>query len=237
MLEIGYNSNFEVRSDEATYNGKHRIRVLYLSDLHFNRFSRPMVTKLISEIEKWSPDLTLLGGDYVDTKKGLVHLSTLLKELSQQKSVFAIAGNHDHFFGIEQVKEVMVKHNISWIEKRSVQLRVGDCLVQIDGTIPASLQSKADLKILCLHQPIDLNKLPVTYDLAFAGHLHGSQFVCWKTEKGLYPGRLFYKWNTLKIMVKDCHYYISKGLGDTLPLRFNCRKELLVVDLMPLKIE
>jgi predicted MPP superfamily phosphohydrolase len=233
MLEIGYNSNFEIRMDEVTYHGKQRIRLAYLSDLHFNKFSEAIVFKIISEIEKLDPDMVLLGGDYVDTKKGLVHLDQLLDAFSKRKHVFAVAGNHDHFFGIEQVQKMMQRHKITWIEKKSVQISIGDCLMQIDGTIPALPQGKADLKILCLHQPLDLAKLPVVYDLAFAGHLHGSQFVFWQTKKGLYPGRLFYKWNILKTTLKNCHYYISKGLGDTLPIRFNCLKDLLVVDLIP----
>lgn len=38
----------------------------------------------------------------------------------------------------------------------------------------------------------------------------------------------------LKALAGDCQYYISRGLGDTLPIRYNCPKELIVVDLEPM---
>jgi len=233
MLEIGYNSDFDIRMEEVVFRGKRHIRIVYLSDLHFNRFSEAISVKIISEIEKLDPVIILLGGDYADTTKGLVFLDKLLNSFSKRKYVFAIAGNHDHFFGIEKIKKLMRQHGIIWIEKETAYADVGDCLVQIDGGVPGMNKETADLKILCLHEPIDLTKVPVYYDIAFAGHLHGSQIVLRQTEKGLYPGRLFYKWNILKTTIKNCHYYISKGLGDTLPLRYNCRKDMLVVDVKP----
>jgi hypothetical protein len=40
--------------------------------------------------------------------------------------------------------------------------------------------------------------------------------------------------NRLKALVGDCHYYISRRPGDTLPIRYNCSKELIVVDPEPM---
>jgi predicted MPP superfamily phosphohydrolase len=87
----------------------------------------------------------------------------------------------------------------------------------------------ADLNILCLHQPITLKPRKHPYQLVFAGHLHGSQFVFWQTPQGLYPGRWFYTWNRLQDWRDHCLYIISKGLGDTLPIRYNCKKDMIFV--------
>ncbi|MES2134158.1 MAG: metallophosphoesterase [Bacteroidota bacterium] len=231
-LEIGYKSAFEIRSEELTYDGKQPLRIVYMSDLHFNAYSAPMVANIVQEVKQTKPDVLLLGGDYADTKKGLVHLNELLKSFAGIDHVMAVAGNHDYFFGIETLKNIMLAHKIVWIEKKSVQISVNGCSIQIDGNMITGKEHKADLKILCLHKPLDIETIP-GYDVAFAGHLHGSQFVAWQTEKGLFPGRFFYKWNRLKTTVNNCRYYISKGLGDTLPIRYNCPKDLIVINLKP----
>ncbi|GEM_PF-3204035 len=38
--------------------------------------------------------------------------------------------------------------------------------------------------------------------------------------------------NILKEKIENCDYYISKGLSDTLPIRFNCSPEIIVVNVL-----
>ena len=233
MLEVGYNSHFEVRMETLHCLVTQQIRLVYVSDLHFNKRSEEMGAKILETIRELKPDIVLLGGDYVDTRSGLRHLDALLDGISRLSPVFAIAGNHDRFFGIEAVKQLMLANKVHWIEGSSETLLVKGSRLWLDGNTNTTASEKADVKILCLHKPIALEVLPVTYHAAFAGHLHGSQCVLWQTDKGLFPGRWFYKWNRLKAVIGECHFYISKGLGDTLPIRYNCAKELLVLDLEP----
>ncbi len=228
-LEIGYNSHIEVRKEFYSYPGKLDIKIMYLSDLHLNRYSGEAVQKMIRIIREEDPSLILLGGDYVDTNRGLTHLETLLHFLSSRENVLAIPGNHDHFFGLYKIKNRMQENNIEWIENASVRICIKGQFITVDGNRPGLDQNNDDLKILCLHQPINIQKHPKKYHIALAGHLHGCQFVFWGNKKGLYPGRLFYRWNLLKKEMGNCYYYIGKGLGDTLPLRFNCTKEILVI--------
>lgn len=233
MLEIGYNSRFEVRIERMTCAVTSAIRILYLSDLHFTKRSEEMAVKLAKEVKTLHPDLILLGGDYTDTYAGLVPLDRLLQGISDVAPTLAIAGNHDRFFGIKTLREMMEKHQVPWIEGASHDLDIKGTHICIDGNVAIERNSGNALRLLCLHKPLDLAKLRINYHLAFAGHLHGSQCVLWENRKGLFPGRYFYKWNRLKTQVGDCHYYISRGLGDTLPIRYNCPKELIVVDLEP----
>lgn len=228
-LEIGSNDHFEVRHEIYPANVKGKFSVLYLSDLHLNRFKISIIAKIIHRIEELNPDIILLGGDYVDFKRQLTHLDKLLKGLSHRKNVLAIAGNHDYRFGVDTIKKLMISHQVGWIENDSITLSVKNNTIQIDGSKPVAQKSKADFSILCLHHPVDINLFKSNYQLAFAGHLHGCQFVLWQNGKGLYPGRLFYKWNTLLEEQDNCRYYISKGMGDTLPVRLNCSKEMIFV--------
>lgn len=228
-LELGYNHPFEIRKVRYLSEKTPGTRILYLSDFHFNRFGQRLAENLGKEIEKIDPQVILLGGDYADSKKGLYHFSRMMGSIAHFSNIFGIAGNHDKWRK-SRVREIIESCNGIWLENRSAVITTGGLTVQIDGGRPAVQSCKSDLSILCLHKPIDVAKIAHRYNLIFAGHLHGSQTVLWDTEKGLYPGRLFYKWNRLSANFGDCHYLISKGLGDTLPVRYNCKKDFILVE-------
>lgn len=229
-LEIGYNTDFEIRKEYLIVEGCTNLTILYLSDLHFNGYSKALVTQIVQCIERHDPTIILFGGDYVDTKKGINYLEELLLNISQRQNLFAVAGNHDFCFGILNIKALFDKYGIYWIDNEVHCININGHKIQIVGKKPQMIQNKVDLSILCLHEPIDITLFDYQYDLAFAGHLHGCQFIFWETEHGLFPGKLFYKWNILKKRRNNCLYLISKGMGDTLPIRFNCKKDVILVE-------
>lgn len=216
----------EIRTEHCICVKKGAFSVLYLSDFHFNRWSSKITYSIIQKIDDLNPDILLLGGDYVDSRRGFLYFKFLMKALSERKNVFAIAGNHDYFWGLSEIRATVTDNKGVWIEKTSVQILIDGIKIQIEGNNPKKNQN-SDFKILCLHKPIDIEKY--NYDLVFAGHLHGGQIVLWQTKKGLYPARFFYKWNTLRVQLKSTLYLISKGLGDTLPIRYNCKRDIIHV--------
>jgi uncharacterized protein len=228
-LEIGYNHHFEVRKEKCTNSIAESFSVLYLSDFHFNKYSKVTTKNIIDKINELNPDIILLGGDYVDTKKGMTHFITLLQSIAIRKNVFAVAGNHDYFFGLSEIKDILTINSANWIEKKSFSFQLNNTIVQIDGNNPQPKKDAATFSILCLHKPIDISCHKENYNLVLGGHLHGGQFVFWKSNNGLYPGKLFYKWNIIKKKLNNCQYFVSKGLGDTLPIRFNCKKDMIFV--------
>ncbi|MES2774079.1 MAG: metallophosphoesterase [Bacteroidota bacterium] len=230
MLEIGYNHSFEVRREQYHSPCSDNFSVLYISDLHLNGFCNNLVTRIGEAIIALNPTIILLGGDYVDSRKGLGHLNDLLSMISGRDHVFAIAGNHDYFFGIDAIKAVMTEHHVAWIENKSTHFMYNNTSIRIDGTSIGDAASDAGFSILVLHKPISIDRFHSRYNLAFAGHLHGCQFVFWQSENKLYPGRFFYKWNILETQHNSCKYYISKGMGDTLPVRYNCKRDLLFIE-------
>ena len=225
-LEVGYKHDFEVR-EEFYFHPKatEDLSILYCSDLHLNKWSAPLIENLIQTISSLNPTLILLGGDYVDTKKGFEHLTTLFRFLSTRNHAYIIAGNHDYFRGLKTVKKEAIKHELIWLDKRSKKLSVSGLelfLTNVEG----SPLHQPDLTVHCLHKPKTI-ALDEHHHLIFAGHLHGSQLVFWENVKGLYPGRWVYKWNKLRQEDKNQLYLISKGLGDTLPLRYNCNRDVI----------
>ncbi len=230
-LEIGYNHSFEIRRETCTTNCQDNFSVLYLSDLHLNKFSQNISERISTTINELNPTIVLFGGDYVDSHRGMVHFKKLLQSISNRKNMFAIAGNHDYYFGIDEIKKSLLENNVVWLEKKSVNLNFKNTMLKIDGNFINKEVSKHDFAILLLHKPKHTNQFADIYNLAFAGHLHGSQIVLWQSENKLYIGKLFYKWNILKTKRNNCHYFISKGLGDTLPIRYNCKRDLLFIQI------
>jgi predicted MPP superfamily phosphohydrolase len=228
-LEIGYNHPYEIRKVGLAANCDAQFSICYISDLHFNRYSGPVCRKLSEDINRLDPDIILLGGDYADSKKGLAHLDDLLKQIAPNKKLFAIAGNHDEFFGIEKIKAVMKANGVGWIEQRSVYVALGRTMVRIDGNRSFEQEAAADFSILCLHKPLPAENIRDRYHLAVAGHLHGGQFVFWQNDNGLYPAKFFYPCNFIERRRPGGVYLVSKGLGDTLPVRYNCKQDLLFV--------
>ena len=238
-LELGYNFPVEVRNytyPSAALAGK---RILYLSDIHYHRLSGPRVERHLELIRIIDPHLLLLGGDYIDTPFGLPCFQRLVTSIPPIPT-FVIAGNHD-WSCVKRLRTIVEKAGHTWTHNYSTTLQLGDASIRIDGTRPAAdapavapdLSSKPDLSILCLHHPIDVRPLAHRYNLVFAGHLHGGQIVFWQTPKGLYPVRWRYRWNQLRLDYGECHYLISKGLGDTLPIRYNCRRDVIAVTFEP----
>ena len=231
-LEIGYNHSFEIRNETYISNCPDNFSILYLSDLHLNSFCSEISKKICATIDELNPTIILFGGDYVDSKKGLFYFNNILNALSYRENMFAIAGNHDFFYGIEKIKKSIIENNVKWIEKKTANLKIGSTQIKIDGNHTNYDPSYYDFSILLLHKPLHINQFADKYNMAFAGHLHGGQFVLWKSSNNLYPGKLFYKWNILKTRHKKCDYFISKGLGDTLPIRYNCKKDMLFIQVL-----
>jgi len=230
-LEIGYHHPFEVRKYSYPVPGSSGLKILYLSDLHYNRFGQRLAETLCEEIEKIHPDIILLGGDYTDSQMGLYYFQGMMDAISHFPNIFAICGNHDRP-RVQQTRNVIEACNGTWLDKSAATITAGGLTIHIDGGAPATPSGTADLRILCLHRPIDVAKFAHHYQLIFAGHLHGGQAVLWSTNNGLYPGRLIYKWNRLSARLGNCQYLISKGLGDTLPIRYNCKKDAILVEVV-----
>ena len=79
----------------------------------------------------------------------------------------------------------------------------------------------ADCQVLCIHHP-GPPAARQGFDLILSGHLHGGQFVFYERGGKLYPGAFAYRWNGLRFQENGHTLLVSRGVRDTLPLRWNC---------------
>jgi uncharacterized protein len=227
-LSIGINPNFDTRPYTLNDN-KLGIKIVFLSDLHFNRKSKTIADKLIASITALNPDIILLGGDYVDTNEGLNLFATFIKQLASITACKAILGNHDNYFYKKALLDLFSKNNIEVLDKNESYVACKHRKILISNC-NHDHNTTADLSILLLHKPISPNKVLAHFQLILAGHLHGCQIVWWQKNKYLYPGAWFYKNNFIEQDLHFSKYLISKGLGDTIGLRYKCNKDIIFVE-------
>jgi uncharacterized protein len=226
-LEVGARRPLLVRHESVAHIGV-RKRILFASDLHLRKHGpRHIVDGLADIASRECPDLVLLGGDLVDWTSGMDALRSLVRRLSRVAPVGAVAGNHDRWIGVARVRAAVLAGGGHWLEDAPWFL-TSDCVVY--GSSKQPVQT-AGFHLLCTHHPA-ASTPGRHFDLTLSGHLHGGQFVFYQREGRLYPGAFLYRWNGLRFDENDGKtLLISRGVQDTLPLRWNCPREVLIVDI------
>ena len=168
---------------------------------------------------------------------GETHFATLTDRLRTKLPRLRQNGNHDRFYGTKRIQQLLDAHGVSWVDQRLLALTINGNLVRLHGGyVPEAAAPAGCLTLVVLHEPVDVERLEGKCHVALAGHLHGCQFVFWERGFNLYPGKLFYRNNFIERRMGRLAYFISRGLGDTLPLRVNCPREVVRVGVVPFKI-
>lgn len=209
-----------------------KLRILFASDLHLGLpWTRRAATELVRFAEATSPDVVLLGGDLVDNRRGLDAMEACVEALASRSTVAAVPGNHDTAAGVEEVRRRAVRAGARWLPDEP--LIVGGAAGQAVRVCGGSLDGVDHdrINVACLHDPARAEAARrAGFDLAFAGHLHGGQCVLFERGGRQYPGAWFNRWTGRRFQVGSLSMIVSSGLGDTLPLRFNCPREVVLCE-------
>lgn len=218
-------------------------KIAHLSDLHVWGDGRalPWIDSVLAE---WEPDVVAMTGDYADTLVGRRRVARWLADTARRWPVGWISGNHDRWFGrswLRQLAEIpgscCVEHGdlvlrrpggsvcriVAWsVEDRPERL--------LDGSEDPR---RRDRRVGLIHDPNGIEPAAARgFDLVLAGHLHGGQLVLGRDRRGrLLPGGWFYRWCGDRWDWEDGSLIVSRGLGDTLPVRFRCPREMVLVEL------
>lgn len=206
-------------------------RLLHASDLHLTARRRPLVAELLTRLAEERPDVLVLGGDLLERSDGAAVLREFIGEACSIAPVAAIDGNHDRWCGVAAVRAAVLEGGGAWLPDEPRELRR-------DGARPLRLQPALPLHampgrsdavtVAVAHHPAEaLPAAAARADLVLAGHLHGGQCVLWRRGAKLYPGALFSRWNGLRFELGATTLLVSRGVADTLPLRFRCPREVI----------
>ena len=231
------------------------IRVLHLSDLHASSYvPMPFLERAIEMGLAWWPDLICLTGDFItcnDSSGDPGYYRQILSRLSGVAPAFAVLGNHDGGFwasthcgcsSTSEVVDLLKDSGIALLQNERRLVRFGGQPLQLVGlgdlwsgdTMPAvAYRQYRDLPtILLAHNP-DTKDVASEYpwDLQLSGHTHGGQV------RLLLDGGAF-------VPVRDKRYltglgkwrgrwiYITRGLGNIRGVRFRCRPEVSLLELV-----
>lgn len=241
---------FEHEDIPKNFNGK---RIVFLSDIHCDQYlDEESLRELFHRVNYLEPDIILLGGDYVTTRK---HISPYLSEIELLKSrygIFAVLGNHDHWTDPQKIKEGMLASGITMVDNASSWVRIGTDSIKIGGVgdwwsdaqiINNTINDVAetDFCILLSHQPSYIDDLKTEkVDLMLSGHTHAGQITLFGQWAPIMPGQFSEGLITTKqefrygwIKKNNTQLYVTSGIGmGGFPFRFFAHPEIVEITLL-----
>ena len=229
----------------ATSKLSETVRIVVLADLQTDRVG-PYERRAFQEVVDQRPDLILLAGDYLHADSGEFErlrgeLNSLLRELELRAplGVYAVGGNIDRPGWLAIFEGLPVT-----AVARTTTFRAGEldltCLDLAESGFPSLNVPRPDpdrYHVVVGHRP-DFALGRVEADLLLAGHTHGGQVRLPLLGPVLTLSGVPRSWAAgLTELGGGRRLIVSRGIGHergSAPrLRFLCRPELLVIDLVP----
>jgi len=215
------------------FDGSENIRIVLLTDTHW-RWSQAKPEQVLHAVQNIHPDLVVGGGDYYDVSAGAQLFAQFLRQLTEEYHVALIPGNHEKWTGLDRFSQLIHESGAVnlCLEPFHWQTPAGNRLSFYHSSAPLekSLRGK---KVLVKHNPEHLQAADFeANDLILSGHLHGGQVICFTSKGGAhYPGSFAYRHCCDRKTIGKGTLIVSKGLGDTLPLRVRCPHEIVVIQI------
>ncbi|MCG3676185.1 metallophosphoesterase [Aliarcobacter butzleri] len=233
--------HFQIINIEVEDKKLDDLKILHLSDLHINKkTSIEKILELVNFCNSLEFDFCIITGDIIDTKvkfiKKQLEILNLLK-----KEVFYISGNHDLFYGLEDLKKELT--NFIFMDNETFKINYKNEIIHLAGLpdrFSKFLKIKREEKVVedflknspsifISHQPKDYKiALNSNSNLFLCGHTHGGQIYPFhylvKLVQPFLAG-LFYKNKTA--------IYVNKGLGTWgVDFRFKANAEITILKLI-----
>ena len=215
------------------------LRIALITDIHHSRLvSADDVTRAVELTLAATPDLIVLGGDYVSfrDRQFMEPVAELLSPLRSPNGVFAILGNHDDD---REMPAALARRGITVLKDQRTRLEIhGEGLelagVQFWTRRPADIarvvRGAADSVLLLAHDPRRLvEAAALDVPAVLSGHTHGGQVV--------FPGLGALAQARFPILQglgrqDRSSIFVSRGIGTVyVPVRINCPPEVALVTL------
>jgi hypothetical protein len=220
-----------------------RLTVVAASDLHLGALVGPSrLKKVVARMNALEPDVVLFAGDVVDetvTAEIEAKLGGIMRELRAPSGLFACAGNHEFYSGLERNLACLRACGITVLQDEAVEVATAFVLVGRRDPSSLGMQEKrlsiggilagcglaADLPVFVLdHQPLRLEEAEQAgAALQISGHTHDGQ---------IFPidlvNSLIYELNWGYLRKGNTHYYVTSGAGTWgPPVRVGSRAEIV----------
>lgn len=232
-------------------------RIVFLTDIHRGAFfSERRVESIVERTNALSPDLILLGGDYVYGNTDYeFSCFEALAGLKAAWGSYAVLGNHDYgepqrtegkdegdpALALEAIETSGIKlldNEGIWLERDGERMRLGgvsdyqmgvpDVEPVLDGT------SRDDFVLLLSHNPDYAEELPAhDVDLVVSGHLHGGQVTLFGRYAFYLPSDYGQKYRTGMVKNDVTTVIVSNGIGNSIvpPIRLFAPPQMVEITL------
>jgi predicted MPP superfamily phosphohydrolase len=219
-------------------------RIVQLTDLHLGRtVTQALIARAVDLALRLAPDLIVLTGDYVTGTLEEEGLVAELSRLAAPDGVWATLGNHDHWTDASGVRRVLRRAGIRELQNAHTAVQRGEERLYVAGVddiweekhdLAAALDDIPDnaVVILLAHEPDYADEVvPVgRVGLQLSGHSHGGQVRLPLVGAPIVP-YLGQKYPYGLRQLGAMWLYTSRGVGNLLPVRVNCRPEVAEITL------
>lgn len=219
------------------------LRIAHLSDLHTEGVGR-LERALLRRLEAEKPDLIVVTGDTVTTggtAAGYRAVWQALVGLDAPLGVVAVRGNWEYWAAPMGSESAADEAGVTTLVNESLQVREDAWVLGLDDPLAGEEDAAAtsvgvpagSFKLGLMHSLDEAPAFASRVELMLGGHTHGGQIVIplwgppWLPPgSGDYVGGWYDESGT--------PLYVSRGIGTSvLPIRFNCRPELAIIDVVP----
>lgn len=210
-------------------------RFVHFSDLH-HKGDRAHTRSVVDLINAQSPDFVCFTGDIMEEARYLPEALELLSGI--KAPLYGVPGNHDYSsrapFG--DIRRCFAATGGAWLTDEQRIVAGGKVnLIGLAGLgfrLPKPVIDSGIKNILLMHYPAWVERLAgQKFDLLLAGHSHGGQVRIPFYGSIIVP-RAVGEYDLGLYQTASGPLYVTSGIGwFRLPLRFNCRPEITVMDI------
>ena len=229
--------------------GLHGFRIVQLSDLHLEPFTKPRhIERAVETCNALRPDLVALTGDFVtNTARPAGLLAELLSRLEAPHGVFACLGNHDFWSDAAAVERALADRGIGVLRNETRLIRTGGGDLPLAG-LDSRYVGRANLRsaldgwrpdrplVMLQHEPDVADDLAAAgvAALQLSGHTHGGQLrLLGRPPHALRRARWGKKYLSGRYQVGPVQLYVNRGIGCVgVPLRLMCPPEVTEITLL-----
>lgn len=227
--------------------GTASVRLVLLTDMHVSGPDMPpaRLERIVETINQLNPDMVLLGGDFVSSKKlatkrySVAEAIDPLARLHAPLGVFAVIGNHDHWGDAGAIRHELVRIGAVVLDNAAVRhglITIGGVDDDFTGhanvhRVAEAMHALGGIQILLSHSPDIFPAMPGSIGLVLAGHTHCGQislaligpiFTASRFGRQYYCGITRSRSQTL---------IVSAGVGTSLlPVRLGASPDIWVVE-------
>lgn len=232
-------------------------RIVQVSDLHNAEIGEGN-EKLLTTLQDAQPNIIVLTGDLIDSRKTKVDVALEFAEQAMQIApCYYVTGNHEaRVQEYTALKEGLTSLGVVVLEDTSTKIELngesitligvndpsfqtdyllGDAETVMRGTLSRLTDETDGFTLLLSHRP-ELFDIYVEFgiDLVFSGHAHGGQFRLpfiggvFAPNQGFFP-----KYDGGMFVQGNTSMLVSRGVGNSIiPFRINNKPEVILIELI-----